>query len=241
MRVRTALVFSLAGVSMVACALKRASDETLAVFPDSLFHQIQTIAVAPVVETGDFVIPGDAGAVLETALEEQLRQAGFTVVPSFEYVGIWQHIADEWGGFFDPYTGERDEELFNAATRRLREELRERFQADALVFPELWEGTAPFHDGIASWDGVSQAVFGAHGLSGVVRALSLVLVFEDLAGTDVYSNGTGLATIEAWHNQSWLPLVLEGVLGDSRLVSPAVTRVLAPIRAARTADSTRVR
>ena len=64
---------------------------------------------------------------------------------------------------------------------------------------------------------------------GVVAALTLVVVFEDLAGAELYSNGFGFAVIEAWHNNAWLPLALEGVLEDSRLVSTAVTGVLAPI------------
>ena len=240
MRVRLTLATLMAATCIVACVMRGVDHGPFAIPPDSLLGNIQTIVVAPVTTTGDFVIPGDASAKLEAALEEQLQQAGFSVVPSFEYIGIWQHIADEFGGFFDTHTGDRDEELFNAATNRLRSELRERFQVDALLYPEFWDGAVPFHDGIARWDGTSQAVFGAYGLSGEVRALSLVVVIEDTAGTELYSNGIGFATVEAWHNNSWLPLVLEGVLRDSRLVSRAVTGVLAPIVEARHADSSQV-
>jgi hypothetical protein len=226
---------------IAACARREVHDQPFAVRPDSLFLKVRTIAVTPVTTDGDLIIPEEAAAKLEGSLEEQLRQAGFNVVPAFEYIGIWQHIADEFGGFFDTYTGERDEQLYEAATSLLRRELRERFNADALLHPELWEGTVPFHEGIARWDGTSQAVFGAYGLSGEVRALSLVVFIEDTAGTELYSNGVGFATIEAWHNNDWLPLVLDGVIGDSRLVSRAVNTVLTPILEARTTDSSRAR
>jgi len=237
MHVPETLANLLVGMTIAACAVRGVEEMPFAVAPDSLIRNIRTIVVTPVTTPGDVVIPRDAAAKLESALEEQLQQAGFSVVPSFEYIGMWQHIADEFGGFFDTYTGARDEELFAAATTRLRSELVERFQVDALVFPELWEGTVPFYDGVARWDGTSQVVFGAYGLSGEVNALSLVVSIEDIAGTELFSNGIGFATTEAWYKNSWLPLVLEGVLGDSRLVSIAVTSVLTPIRVALAPDS----
>jgi hypothetical protein len=240
MRISTALVSHLAAASVVACAARGVEEVPFAIPPDSLLENIRTIVVTPVTTPDDFVIPGDAAAELESALEEQLQQAGFAIVPSFEYIGMWQHIADEFGGFFDTYTGERDEELFEAATDRLRTELVERFQVDALLYPELWAGLVPFQDGVARWDGTSQVVFGAYGLSGEVNALSLVVSIEDMAGTELYSKGIGFATTEAWYKNSWLPLVLKGVIGDPRLVSTAVTSVLTPIRVALASDSSLV-
>lgn len=228
--------------SIIACALPAVEDTPLYVAPDSsLRSSIRTIAVAPVTSPDEIIIPGSAAAKLEAAIEQQLRQAGFSVVPSFEYIGMWQHIADEVGGFYDTYTGERDDELFDLATNRLRTELSERFQVDALFYPELWQGQVPFWDGVAKWDGATQAVFGAYGLSGQVYALSLVVTIEDMSGKELYGNGIGFATTEAWHRNSWLPLVMDGVLGNPRAVSSAVAGVLAPIVELLHPDSTQVR
>ena len=228
-----------AATSIAACALPVVEDMPFVIPPDSLRSKVRTVVITPVTSPDELLIPGSAAAKLEVAIEEQLQQTGFAVVSSFEYIGIWQHIADEVGGFFDTYTGERDEALFELATNRLHSELCERFQVDALLYPELWEGKVPFYDGVANWDGASQAVFGAYGLSGQVNALSLVVTIQDTSGTTLYSNGIGFATTEAWYKNSWLPLVMDGLLGDPRLISTAVTGVLAPIMEAQAADTNR--
>ncbi len=240
-RVPAILAIVATSASIISCAVRGAPHNPVDVYPDSLFGNVQTIAVAPVEGDGNIEIPGDAAAELEAALEQGLLSAGFAVVPTFEYVGTWQHIANRYGGFFDEYTGELDDDAFEEATSQLRQELTTRFQVDAVLLPELWEGTVPFEGGVAQWDGVSQAVFGAYGLRGEVRALSLVVNIEDMAGAGIYTNGIGFATIEAWHRDKWLPLVLDAVIGDQRLISRAVSGVLAPIIDARTADSSHVR
>ena len=74
-----------------------------------------------------------------------------------------------------------------------------------------------------------------------MNALSLVVVLEDTAGTELFSNGVGFATMDAWHNNSWLPLDLEALIGDPRLVSNAVTSVLEPIVEAKAAQSSQAR
>ena len=202
---------------------------------------MKTLVVAPVTATGDLEVPEDAAAKLEAAIEERLGQAGFDIVPVFEYIGTWQHIADGYGGFYDSFTGDRNDVAFAAATDSLRSELRNRFDADGLFIPELWDGMAPFEWGVAKWDGATQEVFGAFPLSGEVRALSLVVHIEDLSGRELFTNAFGFATIEAWHNFDWLPLDLDGVIGDSRLIATAVSGALEPIVSLRPADTTRAR
>jgi hypothetical protein len=207
--------------------------------PDTIFNRVTTMAVAPVTTDGDLTLPGDAVAKLEKALEESLERLGFEVVPAHEFIGVWQHISDGYAGFYDVHTGERDEEAYQTAIGQLRTDLHERFGVDGVVYAELWDGMVEFRDGVAVWDGTSQNVFGAYGLSGEVRALSLVVVLEDLAGNELFSSGFGFSTIEAWHNGDWMPLALEGVIGDSRLISRAVTGSLAPMAAVRSAGANR--
>ena len=155
MRRRTLLGILLTEAFVTSCGLPKVEDRPFVVSADSVFSKIRTIVVSPVTTPGEFLIPESAAAKLETALEDGLRTAGFSVVPSFEYIGIWQHIADVTGGFYDIHSGALDEDLFNAATRRLRSELSERYQVDALLYAELWPGSVPFYDGVATWDGVS--------------------------------------------------------------------------------------
>jgi hypothetical protein len=219
----------LATAVFVACLHRGTDSNPFAVSPDSLFNVYNTIAVAPVDMPADLDITEDAVAQLEDAVEEQLQRMGFSVVPSFEYLGAWQHIANEIGGFYDTYTGQRDEDLFNYATERLRSDLNTRFDVDAILYPELWIGTALFFNGLARWDGTAQAVFGARGMNGEVGTLSLVVSIEDMTGRELYSNVFGFATIEAWYHDNWLPLALDAVVGDSRLVSTAVENVFAPM------------
>ena len=102
MHVQASLATLMIATSLVACATRGVNEEPFVVPPDTLFSRIRTIVVKPVAVTSDLVIPAEAAAVLEAAFEEQLRHAGFNVVPTFEYIGAWQHIADEFGGFFDP-------------------------------------------------------------------------------------------------------------------------------------------
>ncbi len=236
-RVLMAIAISMATSWIAACVHRGAPANPFAVSPDNLFGRIRTLAVAPVTASVELDLSGHSVAKLETVLEDRLEQAGFNVVPAYEYLGIWQHIADGFGGFYDTHTGERDDESYRLATEQMRQELRDRHEVDGVLFPELRDGMVPFRYGVAKWDGASQGVSGAYGLSGEVRAISLVVAIEDLAGTELFANGFGFATIDAWHDGDWLSLDLDAVVEDSRLISEAVTGVLAPIVEAIPADS----
>lgn len=184
MRVTLTFAVVLTALCAVGCVHRGFTYNPFLIPADSLFEQMKTLVVAPVTATGDLEVPEDAAAKLEAAIEERLGQAGFDIVPVFEYIGTWQHIADGYGGFYDSFTGDRNDVAFAAATDSLRSELRNRFDADGLFIPELWDGMAPFEWGVAKWDGATQEVFGAFPLSGEVRALSLVVHIEDLSGRE---------------------------------------------------------
>jgi len=234
---RTTLPVLAGAIITIACAPSISPESPFTIAPDSIFERIRVVAVAPVTVDADLEIPNQSVTKLESAIEEILGEVGFEVVPAFEVAGAWQYIVDETAGFYDSFSGERDEGLYERARGRLRQDLRSRFEADAILHPELWYGLVPFAYGLAEWDGARQAVYGAYGMSGEVRALSLVVLLEDLEGNELYAHGFGFATIDAWHNNDWLPLNLEGVVQDTKMVVDAVAGAFAPVIEARNADS----
>ncbi len=102
---------------------------------------------------------------------------------------------EESGGFFDPYTGERHEQRFQTAVEQLEQELRDRFDPDALVYPEIWAVEAQNSYGTAMWDGTSQS---ASRMGAIVMALSLIVIIEDIDGNELYVNGGGIAIAERY-------------------------------------------
>ena len=209
------------------------------VVPRQVFlDSVNTIVVTSATVVGDITPADSVLAAFETGIEENLREAGFLVVPAIAYATIWERIAEEAGGFYDPYTGERDEEKFQAAVARLRNELVEQFDPDALLYPEIWEVEVPFSDGVASWGGVREAIIGGRGYSGDVLAATLFTAIHDMAGNELYVRETGIQVIEYMLRGGRLfPLTGERLFGDSTLISAAVSRALQPIIETRTADT----
>ncbi len=75
---------AITATSLVACVFRGAEDTPVIIVPDSVIRNIRTIAVTPVIATGESHVPEAATAKLEAAFEECLREAGFSVVPAFE-------------------------------------------------------------------------------------------------------------------------------------------------------------
>jgi hypothetical protein len=187
----------LTGLLLIAggCSKVESAYDLFLVPSDEIGARMQTVALAPVVLQTDVVVLESILERIDSLVAERLSAAGFDVVPSFVYEEIWMRLNEEAGGFFDPYTGERDDELFEAAVNQLKLELQEGFDPDALVYPEIWSVEAPVMYGTANWDGVRQP---AYGLRSVATALSLIVIVEDMEGTELYVNGGGLEVAEMW-------------------------------------------
>jgi len=179
-----------------ACAVRASSSYDLFLVPSGEFRDsVKRVVIAPVVLQTDVAVPEAVLQRIDSLIAGELTASGFEVVPSLVYEEIWMRLNEEAGGFFDPYTGERDDERFEAAVSQLKLELQQGFDPDALVYPEIWPVEVPVSYGVASWDGVKQSSFN---VNDVTLALSLVIVIEDMGGKELYVNGGGLEVAEMW-------------------------------------------
>jgi hypothetical protein len=150
---------------------------------------------------------------LTLLLTQELDSAGYRVISDVVYTEEWNRIVDHMGGLYDPATGQRDDERLELARERLYQDLSELHQAYAVLYPEIWIVDAPFSDGVAQWDGTSEALvsFGTRVLDflgaifnsgdsqlpyGTVPALSLMIFVEDMSGAEVISNAGGIQVLE---------------------------------------------
>ena len=198
---RTTLV-----AALLAAGCASAAYDPFRISPDEFRRRVKTIAVGSVAVSSDFG-GNSAGQAFNPAIETKLRDAGFTVVPTQEFRGIWDAKAAELGGLFDPQTGRVVEAKATALLSHIRGELKTRFNADAVMLPRVQKVTArfgytPFVGVRASWDGASEAletgafdkVLSPRG-NGTVPALSLVLSIEDLEGAPLFVNAGGIQVL----------------------------------------------
>jgi len=219
----------LASFIAATCQTVPAPPDPFAVPRQVFFDSVKTIVVTSTSVVGETSVSDSTLTQLETLIEEKLRQAGMSVVTASEYAVIWQEISDGAGGFFDPYTGERDEEKFQAAAERLQNELVERFQPDALLYPEIWEVEAPFSGGVAAWGGVTQRVTGGAGYSGDVLAATLLVAIQDIDGNELYTQEAGVQVVEYMLRGQLTRLAADRLFSDSTWIPAAVSRALDPL------------
>ena len=230
MRIPIGRVILLCTSILLACAtLLTPPSDPFFIPRQQFFDSVKTIVVTNVSVVDDTNVPDSILTEIETLIGATLQDADLTVVSATEYAEIWHRIADAAGGFFDPYTGERDEAAFQAAAERLRNELIERFDPDALLYPEIWEVDAPFSVGEATWGGVRQRIVGGFGYSGDIVAATLLVTIQNLSGDELYSEEAGLQALEYMQDGEFLRLNEEQLFSDSTLIPTAVSRTLNPL------------
>ncbi len=197
--------------------------------PAEFFGSVATIVATPVILPEGIDAPDSVLTWFENLIEETLEDAGFTVVPKRAYVDIWTRITDAAGGFFDPFTGELDEQRYQVGLDELFAELNERYSPDAILYPELWIVEAPTSGGYARWDGAVQPV-GTSATSAVL-ALSLAIIVQDMDAVELYSNVWGLEVLELYNRNfvAFEAIPSEDLFADGERNATAVTQALAPL------------
>ncbi len=185
-------------VVLTACPQPPSAYEIFVAPKEQVRDSLHILVLAPVSIQTDVKIPDRVLVYLDSLIEVRLSSAGYRTVTASVYDELWTRLMEEAGGFFDPYTGERDDELFDATVEKLRVELRNRFEPDALVFPEIWEVEAEVFYGNVRWDGVEEPV---RGLSYDARPLSLIVVVESMDGKELYVNGGGIEIADSSRSQ----------------------------------------
>lgn len=174
---------------------------------DELYGKIKTIALAPVAVPEGLEDPQPVKAMFASLIEAKLREAGFSTVPSAEYAEIWKRMTEKVGGYFDPVTGKRDESKFKALRKHCLRELSTKYNANAVVYPEIRFVKANFSGNTASWHGTSESVkvptegvlqallSGGGGHYGTLAALSLVVTIKDMDEVEMYVNPGGIQVL----------------------------------------------
>jgi len=125
---------------------------------------------------------------------------------------LWDGIVRQMGGLYDSITGELIELRAEVAGEQLRKDLVELFRSDFILFPEIWSVQVESNEGVAKWDGASQAVVGfgwrlLNALDVIVNqdggflepelfdALTMGVVMEDMDGAVIFENVQGIEVV----------------------------------------------
>ncbi|KPJ86720.1 MAG: hypothetical protein AMS18_15330 [Gemmatimonas sp. SG8_17] len=196
---------------------------------EQVYAKIDRIALTPVTLGEGAEVPEAVLLELDSLIAAKVQDAGFETVPAVVHAEIWARIVEELGGLYSPYTGVFDEERFRTAVEQLRNELREEFNPDALLYPEIQVVEAEADYSQAKWDGASQSVGGSVG--GVFYALSLSVAIEDMDGAGLYIGRGGLELLERWDRMArdYVSLPDSSLFVDKARIVNAVDLALGPI------------
>lgn len=211
---------------------------------DQFYTEVRTIAIAPLTVPDDLANPAPVAEKFESLIAGLLRDAGYKVVPSHEYAALFEQEKAKQGGYFDAYTGKQDDAKYDAVLKTTREELSAKFNIDAVLFPRIQLVDAPWHDQWATWDGVTETIQSAVGLvgkgvlkfvnephmyllegpheEGTVKAYSLAVSIEDLAGRKMYANQGGIQVLNKIAGNTFIPVSREELFNDDARNAKAV-------------------
>src|SRR5436305_7436649 len=130
--------FTLGALAVMACACSSAQKPSPFKVPrESFFPALKTVALGPVRLPSDLADPEPVRAFFATAIAENLKAAGIATVPATVVGAIIDEKIKAAGGIYDPSTGKPDEAKLTALSMAVGKELKERFNADALLNPSI--------------------------------------------------------------------------------------------------------
>lgn len=210
-----------------------------------IYTKTKTIALMPLIVPAGMTDPDPVKVTFESLIEARLREAGFLIVPSGEFAEIFKRMTEQVGGYFDPVTGKLDEVKYNTVQKHTYEELRTKWDADALFIPSIqifkvnWRiGRSPFPSKV-SWHGTSESISSYAAVlldsiigirrSGTVPALSLTVCIQDLNGVDQYSHYGGIQLMAKLSGDKFSPVPREKLFTDEERNTKAVDIALGPL------------
>ena len=233
------LMLALVGFVFVGCATT-APYNPFKIPKDEIYGKVQRIALVPVEVPEDLETPYPVNVKFESLIETTLREAGFEVIRSEAYSKTWKQTSKRLGGLFDPSTGKADKAKFKTAREQCRQEMREKFNANALLYPHIVTVKASFSYGgflpqytKADWDGVSQKI-GHSNVHGTVAALSLLVAIEDAHGASMYVNKGGIQALSTISEKflrgaKFVPVPREELFANEERNKMAVDIALGPL------------
>lgn len=246
-------VRSLWSATLVAAALltcTTAAAETLPA-PDAVRAQLKTVAVMPVKTPIDVPGRAEAEARIEQALEARLAAAGIAVIPASEMRALRDKVRAALGGYFDPRTGDVDEQRVKAFDEHVSSEFRRLHPSDAWLYSRVEPRRAPAQGPWAAWDGIEEStigadsfggrVFGSPAVAGSLGALSLHVGMLTPMGEVLYHRYGGLQLVEYYEQSSgasmfglpenigYVPVRQDAILTDPAREQRAIALALDPL------------
>jgi hypothetical protein len=227
MRMKAWAVSVLIILVVAGCAVVPPPPDPYRVPRGELKEKVKKVALVPVYFSWEVNDPGGAKARIEALVTGKLEHAGFSVLPSTIYDGLWRPMVVDMGGIYDRMTGRRDAAKAKLVREHTLRELRRRDGCDAVLYLSVVDVIAAMGDGRATWDGVFE-IFESRGFHGKVRALSLAVTLTDTDGVELYSQRGGLQTVERldrWGRSGYLSKAV--LLIEDNLLVRAVDLCLA--------------
>jgi len=202
-----ALVITLVGVG---CSASKPPENPFKTDRDTFLEEVHTIALAPLnisVKVDDME---KVKAEFEQLIEKKLNEAGYKIISSKKFADTRKRLIEETGGYYDPISGERDENKYVAIKKKTREELSSKYGADAILYPHIIVVKVPFKDGggildmPVEWDGAKEKIDMRSGvvkflsnstISGNINALSLWVAITDTDNVTLYKKQGGIQVL----------------------------------------------
>jgi hypothetical protein len=159
-------------------------------------------------------------AQLQEQLAAALRSRGYGVVGVEETVAVLERVSKEEGGYYDPYTGERDESRYASVSSRVRQRVASELGCPAWLAARVVLVISHWSNGTAQWDGASDSIGGGFGAYGTVGALSLWVRVSDSANRELFF-GTGGIQTAGRLNEGFFTSHFEQVSAESLLADDA--------------------
>jgi hypothetical protein len=127
--------------------------------PEAQFRaRVTRIALAPIAVPAQLAVSEPTKLRFDALIEAKLQQSGFATLPASDRREVFTRRQQEAGGLFDPRTGDLDDAKVKMVLARTIEDIRGRFQLDAILLSRVQVVQANFTGAWARWDGVSDAL-----------------------------------------------------------------------------------
>ena len=238
------LMWLVALVAMHLCACGVPRYDPFHTPASELRQRIQTIAVAPLAASSEFIDRDRLRSQVEPLVADRLRAGAFEVIPSDEVGRLLEQVGREVGDVFDPLTGEVDDERFDLVRGAVYRDLAAQHGVDAVLYiwlevvPLYLVGSSVSYCGLTGdkpyWPGTGWGPSFWFESATVVSAFCLNVSLYDLERRKLYSIRYGLETFETYHSQTRAVRPKEERLRDLTRIGAAVEVTIGPL-----ADSNR--
>jgi hypothetical protein len=200
--------------------------------------RVDTIALPRLSVHPDLVDVERARALIEPRVITLLREGGFEVISPEEWDRRWLDIAHAVGEIWDPVTGVRDDERYEAAVTALRHELTVERGVDAIVHVGLYLEKVEGSGRSPMLCGKFEDVYWPGGLPFNARVtiaygMCLGAYVTDMEGRELYGIHELLEFVDTYALQTHASRPLDERLRDLERVEEAIEATVGPLARAR--------